>query len=102
MSIDKLFFSEAEPGIIKENSESIKRILGAEELDSELLLERVEDREKLILQFLDEQPDSDKLLIQDLIRTNKELTELVSVLKSEQQKVLVSFLRTRKAVKKYQ
>lgn len=102
MSIDIPYFSESEPDTIKKNSDEIKRILSSEDLNAELLQEQIELREKIILKFLDDEPQTEKALIQDLLRTNQELTHLVGTLKSEQQKVLVSFLRTRKAVKKYQ
>ena len=102
MNIAIPFFSESEPEGIQENSESIKSILMSEELDIQQLFETVEQREKIILEFLDRDPNADKGLLQDLLKTNQELTELVNTLRTDQQKVLVNFLRNRKAIKKYQ
>lgn len=102
MNIEIPFFSDNEPGVIQDNSEILKSILNSEELDAQLLQETVEHREKIILDFLDNFADADKALLQDLNRTNRELTKLVNSFKNEQQKMLVNFLRTRKAVKKYQ
>lgn len=102
MNIDIVYFSESEPVAIKENSELIKTILASEDFDAQQLLETVEKRESIILDFLKNDQDIDKSLLQDLVRTNKDLTEVVNLLKSDQQKVLVKFLRNRKAVKKYQ
>ena len=102
MKIDIPFFSEQEPASIRENSETIKSLLKSDELDAQQLLETVESREKLIMDFLQGTPDADKALIEDLIKTNHELTQVVNSFRTDQQKVLVNFLRTRKAIKKYQ
>lgn len=102
MNIKQPFFSESEPDIIKDNSEIIKSIIVSDDLDAQRLLETVEQREQIILEFLKKEPELDRTILQDLIKTNQELTDLVNSLKTDQQKVLVNFLRTRKAVKKYQ
>lgn len=102
MNMEIPLFSDSEPECIRANSESIKSILMSEELDIQQLFETVEQREKIILEFLDRDPNADKGLLQDLLKTNQELTELVNTLRTDQQKVLVNFLRNRKAIKKYQ
>ncbi|MCC2606265.1 hypothetical protein [Planctobacterium marinum] len=94
-------FSDREPDSLRQNSDAIKSVLMAEELDAEKLQEVVEAREKLIVSFLQDNAAVDKTLLQELLRTNNELTTLVNGLKNEQQDVLVGFLRNRKAVKKY-
>lgn len=95
------FFSDNEPELIKQNSASIIAILSTEELDAEKLQEAVESREKLILDFLQNDEAPQKPLLEDLKRSNDALTQLVAELRGDQQGVLVGFLRNRKAVKKY-
>lgn len=95
------FFSDKEPEQIQENSSAIQEILSAEEFDAEKLQQAVEDREKLIALFLQSEQAPDKSLLQDMFKSNEELTALVNGMKEEQQGVLVGFLRNRKAVKKY-
>ncbi|BDX07797.1 hypothetical protein [Planctobacterium marinum] len=95
------FFSDNEPEQIRENSLEIQGILAAEELDAERLQIAVESRERLILKFLESEKTPEKSLLRDLNKTNQELTQLVNKMRSEQQGVLVGFLRNRKAVKKY-
>lgn len=101
MKTDIPYFSDKEPEAIRQNSDDIKSVLMAEELDAEKLQEVVEARERLIVCFLKENTVTDKSLLQELLRTNNELTTLINNLKDDQQDVLVGFLRNRKAVKKY-
>lgn len=95
------FFSEHEPDAIKQNSLELISILEAAELDAEKLQQTVESRESLINDYLKAVEKADKSLLEDLFKTNQELTKLVESLKDNQQGVLVGFLRNRKAVKKY-
>lgn len=95
------FFSEHEPDSIKQNSTEIISLLDEGELDAEKLQQAVESRESLINDYLKKEQKPEKSLLQDLLRTNQELTNLVESLKDSQQDVLVGFLRNRKAVKKY-
>lgn len=101
MNKDLPYFSDKEPEALRQNSDTIKSVLLAEDLDAEKLQEVVEAREQLIVSFLSENAVTDKALLQELLRTNNELTTLVNNLKDDQQDVLVGFLRNRKAVKKY-
>lgn len=102
MSTKLPYFYEAEPEVLTENSKIIQSILTAEELDSDLLLSTIEDRENIIIRLLGDDKALSKSMLQGLLRTNNELTEIVKSLRGDQQGLLVDFLRTRKAVKKYQ
>lgn len=102
MRIKRPYFHEAEPEALAENSKTIQSLLSAKEMDSEKLLSTIENRESIISDMLNSDHRLDKSVLKGLQRTNNELTDIVKSLRGEQKGLLVHFLRTRKAVKKYQ
>lgn len=102
MKIKQPYLAENQNESFQKNSDAIKQALGAEEIDFEQLLALVSDRESLVIKHLDSIIQEEKQqFVADELKTNEDLKQIVGALKAEQQSLLVNFLRSRKAIKKY-
>lgn len=102
MNINPPFISSNQSDLFKENSEALTNILASEEIDFDHLLTIISERERLIKEHLDSLSDEEKKqFVADELKTNEDLKKIVGALKAEQQALLVNFLRSKKAIKKY-
>lgn len=102
MKIKQLFFSDNQIPSFKDNSLAITNLLGTDEIDFEELQSLIEQREGLVKQRLEDiSPEDKQQFVADELKTNEDLKKLVGALRAEQQSLLVNFLRSKKAIKKY-
>lgn len=98
----KPYFSENEPPQFKENSEQLRFVLSEEELDFERFQSLVEERDRMVMEMLSSLTgEAKESFAQEELKTNFDLVAIAESLRQEQKNVLVNFVRSRKAAKKY-
>ena len=90
------------PPSLTENCQAISETLSAEELDSQRLMELVEERDKLIQEHLPSLQNEEKnAYINKELEVNKQLLERAHKLQTEQKKLLLGLVRGKSAVSQY-
>lgn len=85
-----------------ENCQAISDLLNAEELDSQRLLELVQERDQLILEYLPSlQKDEKNAYINKELEINKNLLDCAHKLQAEQKKLLLGLVRGKSAISQY-
>jgi len=87
------------------NSHAIEKVLNAEELDSKLLFDLIEQRDDLVQSFLESLPEkpnaNQKGFVEAEYKVNQTFTQYIHPLLQEAEQELHGFVRGRSAVKKY-
>jgi len=90
------------PSSLEDNCRAISTLLSNDDYDADALLELVQERDKLILEYLPTlQKEDKKEYINKELEVNNKLVEITSNLQKEQKKLLLGLVRGRSAVSKY-
>lgn len=85
-----------------DNCQAIAAQLSAEELDSQVLLTLVQERDQLISEYLSSlQNEEKKAYINKELEVNNKLVEITESLQQEQKQLLLGLVRGKSAVSQY-
>lgn len=106
MSTDFSLIHELTPSCLTENSRAIEQLLRADEVNTDELLQKVQERDKLIQEYLASFPDTEqneekKAYINKEIEVNDKLVEITKSLQAEQKQKLLGFVRGKSAISRY-
>lgn len=106
MSTEVSLTHELTPASLTENSRAIEQLLRAEEVNTDELLEKVQERDKLIQEYLSSfqekaQDEEKKAYINKEIEVNDKLVEITTKLQAEQKQKLLGFVRGKSAISRY-
>lgn|GEM_PF-2935174 len=106
MSTEVSLIHELTPSCLTENSRAIEQLLCADEVNTDELLAKVQERDQLIQEYLSsfpekEQNEEKKAYINKEIEVNDKLVEIATKLQAEQKQKLLGFVRGKTAISRY-
>lgn len=106
MSTEVSLIHDLTPPCLTEISRAIELLLRAEEVNTDELLEKVQERDKIIQDYLSsfretEQNEEKKAYINKEIEVNDKLVEITTKLQAEQKQKLLGFVRGKSAISQY-
>lgn len=106
MSTEISLIHKLTPSCLTENSRELEQLLCAEEINTDELLEKVQERDKLIQDYLSSfqekvQDEEKKAYLNKEIEVNDKLLKVTKGHLAEQKQKLLGFVRGKNAVSRY-